>query len=169
MTTFERKTDQRLTPSPNRAAPTYRTTSEPVSLVQAVQKAVRETDEGSLRRVARPDAGLAFQPRTLLAMITFCYAKEIYGSEEIEDVMRRDLNFRQLCQNEFPDAHLIRRFRRANCQVIHLCVIAALHFLFEQKVADGTVTKINDVQVAEEARRRITMAMFIDSLELNGD
>jgi transposase len=99
MTTFERKTDQRLTPSSNRTAPSYRTTSEPLSLVQAVQKAVRVTDESLLRRVARLDAGLAFQPRTLLAMITFCYAKEIYGSEQIEDVMRRDLNFRQLCQN----------------------------------------------------------------------
>ena len=47
--------------------------------------------------------------------------------------------------------------------------MAALQFLFEQKVADGTVTKINELQVAEEAKRRITMAMFIDSMELNGD
>jgi len=169
MTTFEPKRNACATPSPNRAAPIYRTTDEPVSLVQAVQNAVHEIDERMLHRVARVDAGLAFQPRTLLAMLTFCYAKEIYGSEQIEDVMRRDLNFRRLCQNEFPDAHLIRRFRRDNREVIYWCVMAALQFLFEQKVADGTVTKINDLQVAEEAKRRITMAMFIDSMELNGD
>jgi transposase len=119
--------------------------------------------------VARIDAGVAFQPRTLLAMITFCYAKEIYGSEQIEDVMRRDTNFRQLCKNEFPDARLIRRFRRENRDAVQWCVMAAMQFLFEQKVANGTVSKVNDLEVIEEAKRRITMAMFIDSVELNGD
>src|SRR4051812_17048127 len=169
MTTFESKTNSRVTPSPNRAAPNFRTSDEPASLVQAVQTAVRDVDDRMLRRVARLDAGVAFQPRTLLAMITFCYAKEIYGSEQIEDVMRRDTNFRQLCKNEFPDARLIRRFRRENRDAVQWCVIAALQFLFEQKVADGTVSKTNDLQVIEEAKRRITMAMFIDSVELNGD
>ncbi len=168
MTTFESKTSCRPSAPVN-----LRESSRPVAdigtLTQAVQAAVRDLDENTLRLVARRDAGLAFQPKALLALLTYCYAREIYGSEAVEDVMRRDDNFRQLCHNEFPGARLIRRFRRDNREPLRLCLIAALRFLAVQKLQAGVVTNVKDTHLVEEANRRIIMAMFIDNMELDSD
>jgi transposase len=138
--------------------------SERRSLTQAVRSAVRAIEEAALQPVARHDAGLAFEPRTLLALLSYCYARDIYGSVEIEDVLRRDTNFCLVCNNEFPGARVIRRFRRENRQAIHRCLTAALCSLVEGvlKTADNETAK---TAVAEDASRRIMKAMFIDSME----
>ena len=139
------------------------------SLAQAVQAAVRTLDEATLRPVARRDAGLAFQPKALLALLSYCYARQIYASAEIEDVVRRDENLRQLCHNEVPDERVIRSFRRHNRDVIQFCLMTALCFVAEEKVRQGIVTKVNMAGLAEEAKRRIITAMFLDSVALDGE
>ena len=58
---------------------------------------------------------------------------------------------------------------RENRDAIRSCLTTALAFLAEQKVEEGVVTKAWQPDLAEEATRRITMAMFIDSMELDGD
>jgi len=134
------------------------------SLTQAVRSAVRAIEEAALQRVARRDAGLAFEPRTLLALLSYCYARDIYGSADIEDVLRRDANFRLICHNEFPGTRVIRRFRRENREALHRCLTAALRMLAEgaPKIADEEAA---GTAVAEDASRRIMKAMFIDSME----
>jgi transposase len=130
-----------------------------------VRSAVREIEEAALQPVARRDAGVAFEPRTLLALLSYCYAREIYGSAAIEDVLRRDANFRQICQNEFPGARVIRRFRRENREALHRCLTTALCAL-----ADGHGPTMTDkAAMAEDASRRIMKAMFIDSMETEWD
>ena len=169
MTTSEPKTDLRPNASPNLVAPGAPATTGPRSLAQAVQTAVRTLDGRRLGAAGHRDAGPAHQPKTLLALLTYCYARQIYGSAEIEEVLRRDANFRQFCPNEFPGAPVIRLFRRDNRQAIRLCLVAALCFLGEQKVEQGTVTKVNQAHLVEEANRRIIIAMFIDATVLDGD
>jgi transposase len=139
----------------------------PASLAETVRVAARQLDEAAFRRVAAPDAGLAFQPKALLALLSYCYARGIYGSEAIEDAMRRDGEFRRLCGGEFPDARVLRRFRRENRWAVQQCLLAALTFLAERKVREGAITKIDPEHLAEEASRRITSAMFIDRMELD--
>jgi hypothetical protein len=39
----------------------------------------------------------------------------------------------------------------------------------EEKISAGTLTRINRLQLAEEASRRIVMAAFVDSMELDGE
>jgi len=170
MTTFESKTNLRPATSLGvTLRPAMAPVAAPETLMKTVQAAVLATDEESLRRVARPDAGLAYQPRTLLAMLTYCYAREIYGSQAVEDVMRRDVSFRQLCHNEFPDSRLIRRFRRENREPLRSCLISALRFLAMKKLEEGIVTSVKEAHLMEEANRRIIMAMFIDNMELDSD
>jgi transposase len=125
---------------------------------------VQTIEEAALQPVARRDAGLAFEPRTLLALLSYCYARDIYGSAEIEDVLRRDANFRRICLNEFPGARVIRRFRRDNREALHRCLTTALHALAEGEgqIAGDEMAK---VAMAEDASRRIMKAMFIDSME----
>lgn len=139
-------------------------TSGPRSLTQAVRSAVRAIEEAALHPVARRDAGLAFEPRTLLALMSYCYARDIFGSVEIEDVLRRDANFRQICNNEFPGALVIRRFRRENREALHRCLTAALHSLAEGE-PKTVENETAETAMAEDARRRIMKAMFIDSME----
>jgi hypothetical protein len=88
-----------------------------------VLQVVRQVDEREIRRVAALNAGLAYRPLTLLALVTYCYATEIYGSADIESLMRRDATFRAQCGNEFPDWRAIRRFRRENREAIHRSLV----------------------------------------------
>ena len=57
--------------------------------------------------------GIAYQPRTLLALLTYAYALGIYASSDVEAMMRADNNFRHLCAGEFPHWKVLRHFRRA--------------------------------------------------------
>src|ERR1051325_10493175 len=126
MTTLEPKRSQTRSPSPL-PLPSTRTKPKPAtSLLGAVHEAVRGMDQKTLCRGASPDAGVGFQPVTLLALLTYCYAHENYGSNEVEDLMRRDRNFRKLCGQEFPGPRVIQRFRKENREAIHDCLCAAL-------------------------------------------
>jgi hypothetical protein len=136
------------------------------SFNQAIWAAIDTVDPGTLQPVAPRDAGAAFQPRALLASIVCCYARQIYGSSEIEAVLARNMDTRPPGLNAWPDAHMIREFRRNNRKAIQLCLITALCLLGQQKVQDGIVTKVSDTHFTDEASRRIIMAMFTDSMDL---
>ena len=47
----------------------------PQSLAEAVELAVDQVDANCLRDVSGSRSGTVFQPRTLLGMLTFCYAR----------------------------------------------------------------------------------------------
>ena len=136
--------------------------SKPGSLMDSVRAAIEGIDPHTLRPVARVDAGLAFQPRTLLALMLYCYSHGIYGSADIEDAIRRDTNFRRLCRQEFPDARLLRRFRRENSTVLQSALAELLRRITERQGVEGFET----VDFAGEADRRIRKAMFIDTMEV---
>ena len=125
----------------------------PSSVTQAVRTAVRAIDPGTLRPVARRDSGVAYEPRTLLALLSYCYARDIYGSADIEDVLRRDAVFRQLCQNEFPGARIIRRFRRENREMLQRCLTSVLRAVTAPPVS-GRGVELNEDELAEEADRK---------------
>jgi transposase len=165
-TLFEHKPKVRPGATGRLPAPDHFTTTGPRLLAEAVQAAVHRVDENTLKPVARHEDGQAVRPKILLALLSFCYARQTYGSAEVVDWLRRDANFRQFSHNEFPDARSLCRFRRENRELLHRCLTATLRFLVERKVAAGIVTKVSEAQLAEEASRRIIMAMFMDSLEL---
>ena len=164
MTTYESKTSWlRKTAIPSGSA------SAPYALVHAVQEAVRMVDDFILRPVVGQEAGVAFESKSLLALLSYCYALEIYGSAQVESVMRQDANFCYLCCDEVPDARTIHHFCFENREAVQLCLTAALRCLAEQKVAQGAITKVNEAYLADEARRRVVTALFIDSAESNAD
>ena len=164
MTTLEPRTNLRPSRTLDTRCLGQAQASERRSLTQAVRSAVRDIEEAALRPVARRDAGLAFEPRTLLALLSYCYARDIYGSAHVEDVLRRDVNFRQICNNEFPGARVIRRFRRENREALHRCLTAALRAQAEGGV-QTTSNEVTEAAMVEDASRRIMKAMFIDSME----
>jgi len=136
------------------------------AFTRAIRTALDTIDPRTLHPVAPSDAGPAFQPKALLASIVYCYVRQIYGSTEIEGMLAGSTETRSFGLTTWPDAHLVLEFRRNNRKAIQLCLMTALWLLGLQKVKDGTVSKVNQECFAEEATRRIIMAMFTDSMEL---
>ena len=137
-----------------------RTREAAASPAQAVQAAARAFPGGALQPVCAPDAGLAFQPRILLAVLSYCYAHEIYTSSDIEDLMYRDAHFRNLCGNEIPDARTLRHFRRHNHEAIEQCVAAALRNHSEKNGGHPA-----DTEIFADARQRLSTAILMDMNE----
>ena len=135
------------------------------AFTRAIRAALDTVDPSTLHPVAPSDAGPAFQPKALLASIIYCYVRQIYGSTDIEGMLAGSRATGPFGLTTCPDAHMVREFRRNNRKAIQLCLMTALWLLGLQKVKDGTVTKVNRECFAEEASRRIIMAMFTDSME----
>jgi hypothetical protein len=139
------------------------------SLAHAVELAAQSFDDKSLTSVTSCEDGLLVDSRSLLALLSCCYARQTYRSADVAAAIRNDPEFRLSCLGASPDARTIRRFRRKNRAALHSCLMAGLCFLAAQKVEAGLVSKVCEASLEDEARRRIIMAMFIDSMELDRD
>jgi len=134
-------------------------------LAEAVELAVEQVDANCLRAVAGADAGPVFQPKTMLGLLAFCYARQVYGSREIAAQLGRELKPFWVNDINLPDALSLQRFRAENRDSIAVCLRSALSFLAEEKIRQGVVTHVKRAHIYQEAHRRIIMAMFTDSLE----
>jgi hypothetical protein len=134
-----------------------------LTLAQAVEAAVRKLDGRSLVTVA------GLQATALLAVLTFFYARQNYSSKEIAAHLQNDFNSVRILNDGFPDALLLKRFREANRGALAFCLESALTFLAREKIQQGSITHVKETNIAQEARRRITMAMFVDSLEIESE
>ncbi|HZR16509.1 MAG TPA: hypothetical protein VFE51_04215 [Verrucomicrobiae bacterium] len=134
------------------------------SLAQAVEAAVNKVNETALREVARLDTAPAVQARALLALLAFCYARQVYSSKTIEAQLQ-ELTSRRFAGDRLPDAAMLQLFRLHNRGPLSFCLKSALSFMAEEKIRQGFVTHVKEAHLVQEARRRIVMAMFTDSLE----
>jgi hypothetical protein len=170
---FPRVSDTRLVARPNFAARVN-------SVAAAVLQAVETIPQGCLQPVESPSAPLAYQPRTLLALLTYAYALGIYASADIERMMRRDANFRELSGNEFAGWRMLKHFRRANLDSIRTCLERTL-----QNISNGTRNQIvssgvlrsdgtraadeswDSERIAAEVNERLERAIWMDSMALD--
>ena len=144
-------------------------TGAPRTLGQAIQAEADSIEDAALQPLATDAAKPLAQARAVLALNAHCYARQIYRSTEIANTAAQDPDFPWLWWEEFPNARAVRRFRVENRAAVHRCLVAALRFLVEQKISAGVLTKVDGPQLAKEAGRRIIMAAFADSLELDGE
>src|SRR5262245_1996765 len=82
------------------------------ALADLVLEAVRHVGAEELNPPVTTEPSPAFQPRAILAMLTYCYANEVYGSWDVEQMMYEDAAFRALCGRDYPDSRRFRRFRK---------------------------------------------------------
>ncbi len=143
-------------------------TARPGTIGQVIQETVEEIMNDSFKPFSQNDSRPLAQARALLALLAECYAQQIYGSIAVARVAGRDPAFPWHWWEELPDARALRRFREAHRGEIHRCLVAGLRFQAVQKILAGALTKVDGRQIAEEAGRRITMAAFMDSLQLDG-
>ena len=133
---------------------------------EAIQLAVDAVDYAALKPLSPDAMSPLSQARAVLALLVNCYVHQIYSSRNAAALAARDPHFPWLWWEDFPDASSLRRFRQENHAAIHRCLTAVLGMLAAQKKFAGALTKISSSQFAEEASRRITMAAFVDSVEL---
>lgn len=126
-------------------------------LLAAVQAAVRGVPGDMMQAVCRADAGLAYQPRSLLALLSYFYAAGIYSSADIEESMCRDCEFRRVCGGEFPGPKTLRAFRRNNREVLERCVCNILRAVDE---FDGRTR--SEPALRDDAHVRLQTAVAMD-------
>ena len=132
-----------------------------------IQMAVDAIDNAVLKPLNPEATSPVTQARAVLALLVNCYAHQIYSSRNAATLAARDPDFLWFWWETFPDARALRRFREENFAAIHGCLTLSLQLLAEQKNFAGGLTKIKGSQFAEEASRRISMAAFVDSMELD--
>lgn len=136
---------------------------------EVIQLAVDAVDNATLKPISPDAMSPLSQARAVLALLVNCYVHQIYSSRNAAALAARDPHFPWLWWEDFPDASSLRRFRQENHAAIHRCLTATLSMLAAQKKFAGALTKISGSQFGEEASRRITMAAFVGSVELEED
>ncbi len=110
-------------------------------------------------------------PRMMLTLLTYCYAAEIYGSEDIEWACRHDAAVSYLCGNAAPDRETLCRFRRINRPWIEACLMW-VHA--RREAGDSTLTEAAAsplasltpqayAELAVLAHRKLEKAILIDT------
>jgi len=134
-------------------------------LAVASRQAAHSVDERRLIPVVLQDGRFIVQSKPLLALLTYCYSQQVYGSARICDRLGRDKKLQEFCDDELPNAGVLRTFRDSNRESVRCCLERVLCFSAAQKVAAGFVTRVDSRHLADEARRRVIMAAFLDSMQ----
>lgn len=124
-------------------------------------------------------AGLA-RAKTLLALLTYCYAAGIYASDEIESRMSEDPMVRYLAGPARPDWIRLRAFRRHWHGVIRESLTRVLTLawiawrrnmnvqVFDSEALSEPVRNCGEARdhscFAPEVERRISRAILLDSM-----
>lgn len=101
----------------------------------------------------------------MLFLLSYCYARQIYKSTDIENFVLTDALMRRCCGDESPSAQDIRRFRCEHREALQFCLKSALRCLADYDLAAGLISKVDDARLEADANRRIISAMFVDSME----
>ena len=165
MMTVNLETDMRVLSVRYTQNPAAKSRRYSQTLAEAVEIAVDQVDADCLKAVADEDSGPAFQAKTMLGLLAFCYARQVYSSNDIAAQLGRELKPFWVSVVNLPDALMLQRYRAENRGPLAFCLRSALVFLAEEKIRQGIVTHVKRAHIQQEANRRIIMAMFTDSLE----
>lgn len=87
---------------------------------------------GTFRGAARisPVDGKPCPQKSLLALLTYCYALGIYGSRQIEEKLKADEPLRSIANECRLDHELLRKFRRSHREQIQQCLKRVYWFIW---------------------------------------
>jgi hypothetical protein len=158
--------------APERAA------SEESSRTASIRCGARAAADAGARIIA--PRGSELPATELLGAVSYCYAKGVYDSTEIEDKMRRSPELRAATHDNVPGASLIRRFRPLNREAIHATLEEAFRFFRRKAKASAraplpgqppSATRSGSFDpettvtfVRKEAERTLNDAAFVDDM-----
>lgn len=97
----------------------------------------------------------------LLTLLSYAYARGVYGSDEIEGRLRTDADLQYLCAREYPEAETLRQFRRREWIRLNRTLAQLL------KLASAHCASQGSVDFDSEASLRMERAAATDSLALD--
>ena len=92
-------------------------------MVHFVIEAVSGMPGGHFKENRRGTGSAQYPPKTLLALVIYCYANGVFSSRRIEAATYRDVGVRYLTADTHPDHSTICAFRRENAVAIHEAAI----------------------------------------------
>lgn len=98
------------------------------TLTGFIAKAAHEVVEQSPTPVVVPHDGGSIPAETMLGVVSYCYTKGVYASEDIGRELSQEPLVRQVAHGDVPRPEDIRRFRRLNREAIQKTVEKALAF-----------------------------------------
>ena len=133
--------------------------------LEATQRVFSRTAE-----VGMP-TGVALNPQMMLTLLTYSYAAGMHASQDIEWFLYNDPVARYICVGNYPEELSIRRFRRANRQMIEHCLLHVFTEACKLKLADvgpreGKPHRLDAqtyASILEAARRRLQLAVLMDT------
>jgi hypothetical protein len=102
--------------------------------------------------------------RMLLTLLTYAYARGVFGSDEVELRTRTDSDFRYLAATDRPDAETLRLFRRREWVRLQTSLASLLQGSGDAIAMETLGTAVD---VEGEAARRLEAAAACDSLALD--
>lgn len=159
-------------------APVKRESTEETGVTVMIKRATAEMIQQGAKPVIAKESG-ALPPEEMLGAVSYCYAKGVYESEEIEHKMMCDSTLREAVHGEVPDANAIRKFRKLNRSAIQQTLEKAFGFMRKkakreampplagqppapQPSEPGETTTVTFVR--REAEERVQQAAFIDNM-----
>lgn len=151
------------------------------SVTAFVARTAAEVTHHSGKPVLQPRNGGGISPQTMLGVVSYCYSKGIYGSEDIERKLLLDPAVQAACQGDVPRPEAIRRFRRLNREAIQTTLEKALRYTrkrirnllvpenpFQQNTPPVATGPVEETQTLarREASDRIDKATFIDGMSM---
>lgn len=158
------------------------------TLTGFIAKAAHEVVEQSPTPVVVPKDGGSIPPETMLGVVSYCYTKGVYASEDIGRELGKEPLVQEVAHGDLPRPEDIRRFRRLNREAIQQTVEKALAFARHKVVEAWSPTnpfrnsfpgalpaeslpvdaRPEDPNVAahRDASERIDKATFIDGMSM---
>ena len=158
------------------------------TLTGFIAKAAHEVIEQSPTPVVVPQDGGSIPAETMLGVVSYCYTKGVYASEDIGRELSQEPLVQQVAHGDVPRPEDIRRFRRFNREAIQKTVEKALAFArrkvveawsptnpFRHAASPGPVVESTPVDarrddtatfVRRDASDRLDKATFIDGMSM---
>ena len=165
--------------SQKRFAVDFATVSTPETLVQLALTAAQSAGEGMRDVLAQGVPARAFRGAMLLTLLSYCYARGVYGSRDIELFSQQDRQALYICSNNVPDWNVIRRFRRAHARTVQRCLGEMVANITTGRTGDSIETNRTYAlasfnrwsdprnEAFLEAGRRVANAVKVDSMAMD--
>ena len=123
-------------------------------LARFVIEAVERVPMESFRVNERGTGSAQYHPRTMLALLVYCYANGIFGSRRIERATYRDIGVRYVAANCHADHDTICTFRRNNFEAVAEAFLQVLLLAKELKLLRVGTVSVDGTKVDANANKR---------------
>ena len=115
----------------------------------------------------------SFRPQMMLTLLSYCYAADICGSQNIEWAIEHNETVRYICARMFPDWLAIRRFRRQHREQLQQCLIYMFKQAWALKFDQAEVDYLGyawfeselSQQITTVVQHRIDLAVILDGVD----